>query len=102
MRIEWTEPAVEHLSAIHAFIAHDSKTYASDFVGRILRAVESPARFPLRGRFVPEAQDRRIRELLFRSYRIIYRVKTNRVQVLARLHGARAMLRTSPRPWEVT
>lgn len=31
MKIEWTEPALESLEGIHAFIAKDSTHYASRF-----------------------------------------------------------------------
>ena len=36
MRIVWTEPAVEDLRELHAYIARDSETYASGFVERII------------------------------------------------------------------
>jgi hypothetical protein len=39
------------------------------------------------GRFVPEADDGNIRELLFYNYRIIYRFETDRILVLTIIHG---------------
>jgi len=42
-----------------------------------------------RGHVVPEIGDKQIRELIVRSYRLIYKVEKSRVAVLAIVHGAR-------------
>ena len=102
MRLEWTDPAVEHLAGIRAYIACDSETCAADFVARIVRVAEQLIPFPRLGRSVPEAFDPEVRELIFRSYRILYRVREERVQVLAILHGARDLGRMFPKPWDVS
>jgi toxin ParE1/3/4 len=76
MKIVWTEPAVEDLRELHAYIARDSEMYASGFVERIVLAVERLVDHPRVGRIVPETNEDNIRELLFQRYRIIYRIKT--------------------------
>jgi toxin ParE1/3/4 len=43
----------------------------------------------MRGRVVPEIGDRRIRELIVQSYRLIYKVERSRVAILGIIHGAR-------------
>lgn len=101
MKIVWTEPAVEDLRELHAYIARDSEVYASGFVERIIVAVEPLADHPKLGRFVPETSDENIRELLFQQYRIIYRVTKDSVEVLSVLHGARDLGGHTPAPWEV-
>jgi plasmid stabilization system protein ParE len=102
MKLVWSDPAVEDLEAIHTYIGRDSGAYARQFVGRILQAVEVLKQFPKRGRNVPEASDQSaVRELLFQSYRILYRVETERVVILAVIHGSRDLSRLRPRPWEV-
>jgi plasmid stabilization system protein ParE len=53
------------------------------------------------GRVVPEAQIENIRELLYRSYRVIYRIVGERVDVLAIIHGSRDLWGQEPKPWEV-
>jgi plasmid stabilization system protein ParE len=40
MKIVWTDPAVDDLRELHAYIARDSKVYASGFVERIILAAE--------------------------------------------------------------
>ena len=52
--------------------------------------VDLLAQFPQLGREVPEENDENIRELIFRSYRIIYQVLPQDTIAIARLrHGAR-------------
>ena len=55
MRLEWTEPAVNSLQAIHDYIARDQPFYAARFVDRLTVAAERLVDFPDIGRHVPEA-----------------------------------------------
>jgi len=57
----------------------------------VLVTVERLADFPNSGRVVPELKDPAIREILFGSYRIVYRVKGDLVEVLTVYHGARLL-----------
>lgn len=100
MKIQWTEPAVEDPEAIRDFIARDSDHYAAQFVERVLEAVDSLSESPKRGRKVPEAGRQDIRELLFGNYRIMYRVESERVLLLAVIHGARNLNRQARRRWD--
>ncbi|MDA8021232.1 MAG: type II toxin-antitoxin system RelE/ParE family toxin [Thermoanaerobaculia bacterium] len=101
MKIVWSDPAVEDLESIHAYILRDSERYARQFVGRIIEAAESLEALPRRGRQVPEARERTdVRELLFQSYRIIYRLETSRVLIVAVIHGSRNLAGIDPVPWE--
>jgi plasmid stabilization system protein ParE len=50
---------------------------------------------------VPEANSDSIRELLFGSFRIIYRVEPTRVLLMTVVHAARDLARMEPKPWEV-
>jgi toxin ParE1/3/4 len=101
MKIVWTEPAVEDLRELHAYIARDSEMYASGFVERIILAAERLVDHPRVGRVVTETNDENIRELLFQRYRIIYRVKDDCVEMLSVIHGARDLEELKPAPWEV-
>lgn len=100
MKIEWSEPAVIDLENIKEYIDNDSVFYANIFVEKILDAVEKLSELPIMGRFVPEADDTEIREIIYRNYRIIYKVEINKILVLAVVHGARDLERHN-KPWEV-
>ena len=101
MRLDWSEPATRDLQDIHDYISRDSEYYASRFVERLLEAAERLTEFPRLGRVVPVVRSTDIRELLFSSYRIVYHVERDRVQIIAVVHGARDWSRKEPKPWEV-
>ena len=88
-RVTWTESAWADLEAAAEYIEKDSPRYAAAFVREMRDASRSLANLSERGRIVPEFDDSIIRELLVRSYRMIYRVGDDRVVVLGLIHGAR-------------
>ncbi len=89
--VRWTPQAADDLDAIAEFIAEDSPHYASLFVMDVLAAVERVGRLPNAGRVVPEIRDPSIRESVLGSYRIIYRVRGEVVEILTVYHGARLL-----------
>lgn len=101
MKILWTEPSIEDLRNLHAYIARDSEIYASSFVQRIILAVDRLADFPRLGRMVPEADEETIRELLYQNYRIIYRIKSELIEILTVMYGRRDLGSVKPAPWDV-
>lgn len=96
MKVVWTDRAKRNLRAIHDYIAEDSPRYAMRMVDRITRKTQSLERFPLSGHAVPEYEGDpdvgvAVRQILEGNYRIIYRVKPDRVEVLTVIHGARQL-----------
>ena len=91
MKVHWTNNAIEHLVNIYEHIALNSPTYANRMVDRITRRSEQIANQPHSGRKVPEYQTEDIRELIEKPYRIIYRIKSDQIDVLAVIHGARLL-----------
>src|SRR3990172_549190 len=101
MKLEWTEPALLDFENLREYIEKDSEYYAARFVARIIDAAETLQELPRIGRVVPEAEDETIRELLFRNYRIMYRVEADRVLILTVIHGNRDISQRMPKPWDV-
>lgn len=89
MNLIWTDPSVEDLRAIRDYIARDSEHYAADLMADIILSVERLVQFPKYGRVVPETRNENIRELLYQSYRIVYRIAGERIEVLTVVHGSR-------------
>ena len=87
MKVHWTDTALEHLQAIHAYIARNSPQYALRIVDRLTRRSQQIAEFPLSGRVVREFEFQQIREVLEGPYRIIYYIKPDQVDVLAVVHA---------------
>lgn len=89
MKVHWTDVAVEHLLAIHEYIAKDSPEYALRVVDRLTRRSQQIAEFPRSGRSVPELQLPDVREVIEGSYRIVYKILENQVDVIAVFHSSR-------------
>ena len=89
MRVSWTAAARAQLLDIHTFIARSSPQYAKKIVDRLTRRSQQIATFPRSGRVVPEANDVNIREVLEGSYRIIYHLLDEEVDIIAVVHSAR-------------
>ena len=95
MKVHWTDTAEAHVDAIHAYIAQDSPEYAKRMVDRLTRRSQQIANFPFSGRRVPEYDIDQIREVIEGPYRIIYHIKPDQIDVLAVIHGAMDVLRSS-------
>jgi toxin ParE1/3/4 len=90
-KIVWSELARQDLRDIVEFIARDNPPVAETFGYLLISRVDSLSEFPRLGRMVPEIRNEDIREIVFRSYRIVYRVDEARraVAVIRVWHGAR-------------
>jgi len=91
VRVHWTNTAIEHLLSIHGHISLTSKIYADRLVDRLTKRSEQIGLFPESGRMVPEYRRDDLREVIERSYRVIYRIKEHQIDVLAVVHGAREL-----------
>lgn len=87
--VVWSGPAKKDLKQIYDYIARDSKFYARKVAYDVVERVENLDRFPNIGRIVPEVNDPNIKEIFVYSYRVIYAVKPDRVEILTILHGRR-------------
>jgi plasmid stabilization system protein ParE len=101
LELAWSESALGDLEALHAWVGRDAPPLADRISDRVFETVERALSFPRIGRTVSEVADESVREFLFRTLRIVYRVEDARIVVLAILHGGRASERREPRRWEV-
>ena len=102
MRVTWSDVAEADLDDLYDYIARDVPYYAEQFVDRLIEAVGVLKDHPRLGRRVPEAEKREdVRELIYRSYRVIYLVEAEQVHILAVIHGSRDLGGQAAKPWEV-
>ena len=87
MKIAWTNEALERLAGIEDYISKDSPERAARFVDQLIEHAESLRDTPRAGRTVPEVAQPDIRELIFKKYRIVYRVKKDRIEILTVFEG---------------
>ena len=92
MKVLWTENALKHLLDIYEYISQNSPPYATRMVDRLTRRSEQIANFPMSGREVLEYEAEDIREVIEKPYRIIYRVKSDQIDILAVVHAARQLI----------
>lgn len=92
MKILWTREALRQLTEIEDFIARDNVERAAKFVDEIVAHAEPalPGE-PRSGRTVPEISHTDIRELIYKKYRIVYRVTKNNVEILTVFEGHRML-----------
>lgn len=89
--IVWSLAATTDLESIVEHIARDSDFYAATVARELVAAGRSLRAFAERGRTVPEYEDPTVRELIVRKYRLVYKLATQRVEILRIIHGAREM-----------
>ena len=102
-QLRWTLASQQDLVELGDFIARDSVVYAINEVERMVVAAEGLQSNPLMGRVVPEYRREDLRELIVRSYRLVYLVRGAEVIVIRIVHGARDFTGTlGPQPWRLT
>jgi toxin ParE1/3/4 len=92
MSITWSQEAGENLLDIEDFIARDNLERAVRFVDALIDQVEAIlADNPRSGRTVPEIGIPDIREIIYRGYRIVYRLNGDRTDILTVFEGHRLL-----------
>ena len=90
-RLRWTPRARRDLFEIGRYIARDDPKAARRWVRQLRERAHEATVAPLGGRRVPELGRNDIREVLLRSYRIVYRVLGREVHVLTIFEGHRLL-----------
>jgi toxin ParE1/3/4 len=90
-RLRWSLQAAQDLEDICDFLAQDSEQYACVFARRVMAIIKSIPANPRLGSMVPEYNRDDLRERVFHSYRIIYRLRGQAVEMVTITHGARLL-----------
>lgn len=72
MKLRWSRRAQEDLLQIGRYIARDSRSAARRWVGKLRQKALQAAEKPNIGRVVPEYSRPELREVLLKTYRIVY------------------------------
>ena len=84
-QVLWTQGAEFDIVEIIEYIKLDSISQAGEIFKQISKIAETLETMPFKGRIVPELQSigiEKYRELLFKRWRILYKVEENRVYIL--------------------
>lgn len=82
MNINWTKEAMINLQQIEDFISADNPEAAIVLIDKLISLTKDLGRFPKKARIVPELSVDRIREIIYKNYRIVYAIKKNSVTIL--------------------
>jgi len=91
VNIKIEQDAKEDLKQIRDYISKDSIYYADKTVNEIINKTEYLLMFPYMGRKIPEFNDTNFRELIYKSYRILYKVNS-KIYILKIFHHSRDIL----------
>ncbi len=92
-KISWTEPALSDLDGIAEYIALDNPPAARALVRRVMTAVDRLRDFPESGRFPPELEGERYREIVVGPCRVFYRMEGDAVWIVHVMRGERRLRR---------
>ena len=92
-QVNLTRHAQDDLEKIYYYIADESINSAVNFVLQLEKKVYSLEDFPDRNPFIPENEffGTDYRHLIYKKYRIIYRIVEKSVYILRIFHGAKLL-----------
>ena len=88
-KIIWAPSALKDIDLIAEYISRDSIDRASLFIDRLFEVTDNLQSSPQLGRIIPEIGDENCREIIYGSYRIMYRVEDDELWITGVIHGAR-------------
>ncbi len=92
VKVVWTQRALDDLKDIGDYISKDSFKYAKITLEKLVETESIIENYPLLGRFVPEINDKTIREIIKGNYRVIYQIrKETSIFILTVFHSARSL-----------
>jgi addiction module RelE/StbE family toxin len=89
--IRWSIRALDDLESISDYIEKDSPEKANKFVKAIFEKIEQLKQFPYIGRKFPNKEGDKLREIIFKNYRIVYEIKAEIIEILVIMHGSRLL-----------
>lgn len=89
MRARWTTLALRQAERAARFIARERPLVALNWTNGLVDAMDRAAAFPESGRVYAGFQNPRLRELVYRDVRVIYRIDPAEIVVLIVWHQRR-------------
>ena len=87
MNIVWSKESLRQLIQIEQYISGDNPERAVQFINRLIDRAEEIKDYPYKGRIVPEFSLNEIRKVFEKSYRIVYRISENQIEILTVFEG---------------
>lgn len=91
VKVEWSKTANNDLIQIYSYIYENSTYYSTKTISEIIAKTDNLEKFPFMGRKTPEYNRENERELIYKSYRIIYGIKSDKIFIRRIWHSARKL-----------
>ena len=83
MRVKWSRRAVRRLAEIKDYISDNNPENAKRFIRSLKESAELQIEsFPRSGRKIPELERDDYREIIFKNYRVMYKVEKEEITIL--------------------
>ena len=94
MKIVISNEAYKDIESIFEYISFDSIKYANETLSNIYSLIYKLETFPYLGKYVPEFSSKQYRQLLYKSYKIVYSVseEKNTIYIHFIIHTKRDFL----------
>lgn len=89
VKLQYSKPAVADLRSIFLYISNDSPANAKRFVRQLKERIKIPKSYPEIGREIFPGKFQNLRQVLHKSYRIIYQYEYFVVTIIIIHHQAR-------------
>ncbi len=89
----WSERAIEDLNSIAEYIALDSEYAAKKFIEELIKKANILSIHPGKGRPIPENIPGNYRQILHKSYRVIYRIEKQIVIISTVYHQKKLLFK---------
>ena len=87
MKIVWSQESLKQLNEIENFIAKDNRNRAVKLISKLIDCSEGIKDYPYKGRVVPEFSIDNIREVFEQSFRIVYKISKEQIEILTVFEG---------------
>ncbi len=91
VEIRWSPLATDDFESVIKYYEKTAPKFAQNFAKKIIIIIENLHKFPKMGKIVLELEDAGIREIIYRNFRIIYRLKEDFLEIARIIHGSRIL-----------
>ena len=91
VKLNWHNDAKKDLIQIYNYIYQDSIYYSIKTINEIVSLVDNLSFLPYMGRKITEYNKENNRELIYKSYRLMYEIEPNRILIHRIWHSARRL-----------
>ena len=87
MKVIWSKESLRQLIEIEQFISRGNPDRAVKFINKLIDRGEKVKDYPYKGRIVPEFSINEIREVFEKTYRIVYKISKDQIEILTVFEG---------------